>query len=195
MQHISRKLHYASLLALSICFFPVQTPPTFAASEPSASPIFESGVEHPVREFVEDAVRKIAANSHLKLISRTHIASPGKYELFANALRAHTVEPPQRDRGKQIFTARFDGPLGSPLYSLAKGKVLYAGWCGGYGRAVIIRYEGSYLVGYFHLRRLSVATNQFVEEREKVAELGASGFTSSSKLTVTVTAEPEAWKN
>lgn len=195
MQHISRILHSATVLAISVCFFPVQTLPTFAASEPSASPIFESDIEHPVREFVEDAVRKIAANSHLKLISRTRIASPGKYELLASELRENAAARPQRTRGKQIFSARFDGPVGSPLYSLAKGKVLYAGWYGGYGRAVIIKYEGNYLVAYFHLRRLSVATNQFVEEREKVAELGASGFTSSQKLTVMVTAEPEVWKN
>lgn len=194
MQHISRILYSATVLALSICFIPVQTPPTFAASEPSASPMFESEIEHPVKEFVEEAVRKIAVNSHLNLISRSRIASPGRYELLASGLRERTAALPQIARGKQIFAARFDGPLGTPLYSLSKGKVLYAGWYGGYGRAVIIEYEGSYLVAYFHLRRLYVATNQFVEAKEKVAELGVSGFTGRPKLTVMVTAEPEAWR-
>ena len=94
--------------------------------------------------------------------------------------------------GKVIGTfssnARFNkgidiaGKLGEPVYSAAKGKVVFAGsGLRGYGKLVIIHHDDKYLSAYAHNNKLLVKENQIIKAGQKIAEIGSTG-TNKPKL-------------
>jgi lipoprotein NlpD len=94
--------------------------------------------------------------------------------------------------GKVIGTfssnARFNkgidiaGKLGEPVYSAAKGRVVFAGsGLRGYGKLVIIHHDDKYLSAYAHNNKLLVKENQIIKAGQKIAEIGSTG-TNRPKL-------------
>ncbi|GLQ31151.1 peptidoglycan DD-metalloendopeptidase family protein [Litoribrevibacter albus] len=95
-------------------------------------------------------------------------------------------------KGKVIGTfssnARFNkgidiaGKLGEPVYSAARGKVVFAGsGLRGYGKLVIIHHDDKYLSAYAHNNKLLVKENQIIQAGQKIAEIGSTG-TNQPKL-------------
>lgn len=95
-------------------------------------------------------------------------------------------------RGKVIGSfssnARFNkgidiaGKLGEPVYSAAKGRVVFAGsGLRGYGKLVIIHHDDKYLSAYAHNNKLLVKENQVIKAGQKIAEIGSTG-TNRPKL-------------
>lgn len=76
----------------------------------------------------------------------------------------------------------FRGPIGSPIYAAAPGKVIYAGWRGGYGRLVEIRHDNGLVTRYAHLRRIDTKVGDSVEAGETIGGLGSSGRSTGPHL-------------
>lgn len=76
----------------------------------------------------------------------------------------------------------FRGPLGSPIYAAAPGKVIYAGWRGGYGRLVEVRHDNGLVTRYAHLRRIDAKVGDVVEAGETIGGLGSSGRSTGPHL-------------
>lgn len=76
----------------------------------------------------------------------------------------------------------FRGPVGSPIYAAAPGKVIYAGWRGGYGRLVEIRHDNGLVTRYAHLRRIDAKVGDAVEAGETIGGLGSSGRSTGPHL-------------
>lgn len=76
----------------------------------------------------------------------------------------------------------FRGPLGSPIYAAAPGKVVYAGWRGGYGRLVEIRHDNGLVTRYAHLRRIDTKVGDSVTAGETIGGLGSSGRSTGPHL-------------
>lgn len=68
----------------------------------------------------------------------------------------------------------FDAPPGTPIRSIAPGKVIYASWLSGYGFTVIIDHGYSYLSVYAHLKNISITKGSFVKSGIIIGELGDS---------------------
>jgi len=62
------------------------------------------------------------------------------------------------------------------------GKVTYAGWLGGYGKAVIIAHPGGWKTLYGHLSRIIVRTGQYVRQGQHVARSGSTGISTGPHL-------------
>ena len=45
----------------------------------------------------------------------------------------------------------YAAPSGTPLWSVADGKVIYRGWAGGFGNLVKVRHTNGYVSYYSHL--------------------------------------------
>ena len=73
-------------------------------------------------------------------------------------------------------------PKGSKVKASASGKVIFAGWRGGYGRAVIIEHYGGYQTLYGHLKTLKVKKGQKVKQGQVVAHSGNTGRTTGPHL-------------
>jgi murein hydrolase activator len=71
---------------------------------------------------------------------------------------------------------------GSDIYSIYPGKVVYADWCLGYGKLLIVDHGGGYCSIYAHASELLAACGDFVRERQIIARVGDTGTVRESQL-------------
>ena len=76
----------------------------------------------------------------------------------------------------------FRGKIGSPIYAAAPGKVIYAGWRGGYGRLVEVQHDNGLVTRYAHLRRIDTKVGDSVDAGETIGGLGSSGRSTGPHL-------------
>lgn len=74
------------------------------------------------------------------------------------------------------------GPLGTPVYSAAAGKVLYTGWFGGYGKIVVIDHGSGVSTLYGHLSAILVGTGTNVPRGAVVGRIGSTGYSTGPHL-------------
>ena len=75
------------------------------------------------------------------------------------------------------------GPVGTPIFAAAPGKVISAGWnSGGYGNLVKIRhYDGSTTL-YAHNSSIVVRRGQSVGQGQMIARMGSTGYSTGPHL-------------
>lgn len=73
-------------------------------------------------------------------------------------------------------------PNGRPIIAVADGKVLSAGWRGGYGLAVVIDHGGGMATLYAHQSRLTVGAGEVVEQGQKIGEIGSTGNSTGNHV-------------
>ncbi len=66
-------------------------------------------------------------------------------------------------------------PSGSPIAAARAGRVAYAGWYYGYGRAVILDHGGGLTTLYGHASSLLVRTGEMVQRGQMIARIGCTG--------------------
>jgi murein DD-endopeptidase MepM/ murein hydrolase activator NlpD len=73
-------------------------------------------------------------------------------------------------------------PNGTPIAAADGGKVVFAGWYGGYGKAVVIAHKNGLSTLYGHMSRISVGTGTFVNKGERVGAVGSTGYSTGAHL-------------
>ncbi len=73
-------------------------------------------------------------------------------------------------------------PWGSPVFAVAPGTVIYAGWFGGYGKVVVVDHGSGISTLYGHLSTLSVAAGDPVRAGSVVGRVGSTGFSTGPHL-------------
>jgi murein DD-endopeptidase MepM/ murein hydrolase activator NlpD len=76
----------------------------------------------------------------------------------------------------------FRGQKGDEVKCTANGKVVFAGWYGGYGNCVRIAHGNDLETLYGHLSRIVVKVGQPVSVGEKVGEIGSTGHSTGAHL-------------
>ncbi len=71
---------------------------------------------------------------------------------------------------------------GRPVVAADRGKVVYSGWMGGYGRVVIIDHGGGWITTYGHLHRIYVRKGQWVYRGQKIGSVGSTGRSTGPHL-------------
>lgn len=66
-------------------------------------------------------------------------------------------------------------PWGTRVRATADGKVIYAGWKGGYGKIVILQHAYGFRTMYAHLSKISVKPGQWVRSGDVVGYVGSTG--------------------
>jgi LysM repeat protein len=74
------------------------------------------------------------------------------------------------------------GEIGSPVYSVAKGKVIKSYLSDTYGHVVFIRHENGYETVYAHLQSRLVDENQEVAQGQQLGRLGNTGRSTGAHL-------------
>ncbi|WP_457600714.1 peptidoglycan DD-metalloendopeptidase family protein [Hydrogenivirga sp.] len=79
--------------------------------------------------------------------------------------------------GKYEFHEGLDirAPWGTRVRATADGKVIFAGWKGGYGKAVIIRHAYGFKTMYAHLSKIKVRAGQWVKSGDVIGYVGSTG--------------------
>lgn len=74
-------------------------------------------------------------------------------------------------------------PAGLPVHSAHSGTVVFAGWKGGYGNAVIVRYpDQQYETLYAHLSAILVKQGEVVPAKQVVGRVGSTGNSTGPHL-------------
>jgi murein DD-endopeptidase MepM/ murein hydrolase activator NlpD len=66
-------------------------------------------------------------------------------------------------------------PTGTPIAAAASGRVIYAGWMGGYGNLVVIDHGGGLSTAYGHQSSVAVAVGQIVSQGQTVGYSDCTG--------------------
>ncbi len=67
---------------------------------------------------------------------------------------------------------------GTPIHAAANGVIIYSGWMGGYGYAIMIDHGGGLTTIYGHNSRLAVSEGQHVTQGQVVAYAGSTGYST-----------------
>ena len=89
----------------------------------------------------------------------------------------------QKPNGTHNDGINIKGVLGSPVKSVAAGKVVYVGnGLRGYGNLIIIKHPNNWLTAYAHNNDIYVAKNQMVKQGEVISTLGSTGNVTTPQL-------------
>ncbi len=85
---------------------------------------------------------------------------------------------------KNKFHAGLDlaAPKGTAIHCVAPGRVIYAGYRGGYGKLVIVSHENGISTRYGHCSQILVKNGQIVKEGQLIAKVGATGVATGNHL-------------
>lgn len=70
----------------------------------------------------------------------------------------------------------------APILAPAPGRVVFAGWHGGFGRMVVLQHGLGIRTRYGHLRKILVKKGQRVEFGDRIALMGSSGRSTGTHL-------------
>ncbi len=89
---------------------------------------------------------------------------------------------PFNGRGAMHAGIDFKGPIGSPIYAAADGRVTFAGQKSGYGNAIEITHGNGMLTRYAHLSRIGVTVGQQIAAGATIGGLGSTGRSTGPHL-------------
>jgi murein DD-endopeptidase MepM/ murein hydrolase activator NlpD len=89
---------------------------------------------------------------------------------------------PFNGRGAMHAGIDFKGAMGSPIFAAADGRVTFAGWKSGYGKAIEITHGNGMLTRYAHLSRIGVRVGQEVAGGNTIGGLGSTGRSTGPHL-------------
>jgi len=92
--------------------------------------------------------------------------------------RMHPVLGSNRFHSGMDFGAEY----GSPIRAADRGTVIFAGWYGGYGNAVIIDHGNGIITLYGHSSQLYVVEGQVVKRGQAIAAVGSTGLSTGPHL-------------
>jgi murein DD-endopeptidase MepM/ murein hydrolase activator NlpD len=73
-------------------------------------------------------------------------------------------------------------PAGSPVRAACEGRVIFAGWQGGFGRLIILKHPGGMKTWYGHLSKILVEPGQKVGKGTYIGRVGSSGLATGPHL-------------
>lgn len=122
--------------------------------------------------------QKIAASTGV-------IRGTGRFVFPANASissgfgnRVHPILGYSRFHAGVDFSAGY----GSTIRAADSGRVIFSGWYGGYGQAVIVDHGGGLSTLYAHASRLLVSEGQAVQQGQPIAAVGSTGLSTGPHL-------------
>lgn len=146
----------------------------------------------PLKQSMNDAHLKL---DRLALLSKLSSTMPLKAPLTEGYRISSTFgrrTDPINGRGAMHEGLDLVNHYKSPVFAPAPGKVVYAGWRGGYGRLVEIDHGNGLHTRYGHLAKVSVKKGQVIETGTEIGLLGNSGRSTGAHLhyEVRVNGEP-----
>jgi murein DD-endopeptidase MepM/ murein hydrolase activator NlpD len=74
------------------------------------------------------------------------------------------------------------GGMGAPIRAADGGRIIYAGWRGGYGKVVMIYHGGNLVTLYGHMSGYAVGNGQNVSKGQVIGYVGSTGYSTGPHL-------------
>ncbi len=76
----------------------------------------------------------------------------------------------------------YGAPIGTPIWAIAGGKVLAAGWMGACGKGIKLRHNSGYESIYCHLSSIAVRSGTKVRQKQMIGRVGNTGRSTGPHL-------------
>ncbi len=121
-------------------------------------------------------------DEHAKSLKGMFLPAPLHYKRISSyfGMRFHPILHKWRMHDGIDFVNR----VGTPIHSVANGKIIYKGWIRGYGRAVEIKHKYGYITLYAHLHAWpkGLRNGEWVKQGQIIGFLGDSGLSTGPHL-------------
>ena len=116
-------------------------------------------------------------------LRRSFLAAPLKFSRISSRFtmsRYHPILHEERPHEGVDYAA----PVGTPVWAVADGEVIFTGWAGGFGNTVRIKHHSGYVSCYAHLSRYArgLRVGQQVAQKQLIGFVGASGLATGPHL-------------
>ena len=129
--------------------------------------------------YTVEAVSRSAAPS----VATTINGIPVDTEAMVWPTTATRISSPYGKRGRGFHTGvDIDGVTGDPVYAAWNGKVVRAGWSGGYGNCVDIEHADGSVTRYAHMQSITTTVGAIVSHGDQIGVLGATGNANGDHL-------------
>jgi murein DD-endopeptidase MepM/ murein hydrolase activator NlpD len=118
-----------------------------------------------------------------RALGRYFLRYPLEFTKISSTFSARRFHPILR-RSRPHLGVDFAAPRGTPVHAVADGKVLDAGWEGGFGRTVRIEHSDGYRTTYGHLSRIggSLREGRGVRRGQVIGYVGSTGLSTGNHL-------------
>ena len=119
---------------------------------------------------------------------RSFLAAPLQYTRVSSTFsraRFHPILKYTRPHPGIDYAA----PFGTPIWSVADGKVMELGWAGGYGQLIKIQHESGYISYYAHLSRFArgLRVGSLVRQKQVIGYVGQTGLATGPHVCFRIT--------
>ena len=77
----------------------------------------------------------------------------------------------------------FVNKIGTPIHSVADGRVIYKGWLGGYGKTIKIKHKNGYVTLYAHLHKYAkIRKGEYISQGTIIGYMGNTGLSTGPHL-------------
>lgn len=116
-------------------------------------------------------------------VRRSFLRAPLRYRRISSRYTKSRLHPILKVR-RPHEGVDYAAPVGTPVWSVADGKVIFKGWSGGFGRLVKVRHNNGYVSYYGHLSAYAdgLRVGERVRQKEVVGFVGATGLATGPHL-------------
>ncbi len=138
------------------------------------------GQKHQVVWFQENGSKGAFYKPNGQSLKRSLLASPLAFSRVSSryGMRFHPISGHE----KPHLGVDFAAPTGTPVRSVGDGKVVHAGWKGGYGNLVVVQHNDQKSTAYAHLSRIGVRKGQSVTQGALIGAVGSTGASTGPHL-------------
>lgn len=113
-------------------------------------------------------------------LRRAFLASPMEFSRVTSGfkIRMHPILQTMRAH----LGIDYGAPTGTPVRSIGKGLVEFAGSQNGFGNVVFVKHDKQNLTVYAHLSRIDVRKGQTIDQGQKLGAVGSTGWATGPHL-------------
>lgn len=114
---------------------------------------------------------------------KAFLRSPLRYNHITSGFSDWRFHPILRS-GRPHYAIDYAASTGTPVWSVADGRVTYSGWKGPAGKTVIIQHPNHYVTSYSHLSRVAsgMRPGSRVRQKQVIGYVGSTGRSTGPHL-------------
>ncbi|HTO53974.1 MAG TPA: peptidoglycan DD-metalloendopeptidase family protein [Myxococcota bacterium] len=116
-------------------------------------------------------------------LKRSFLAAPLKYSRISSRYTMSRMHPLLHER-RPHEGVDYAAPVGTPVWAVSDGEVIFVGWSGGFGQMVRIKHRNGFMSSYAHLSRFArgLYVGQHVAQKQLLGFVGATGLATGPHL-------------
>ncbi len=153
-----------------------------------AAQYINEGRTHTAIFFKDEENHSDYYTSEGKSLRRSFLRSPLNYRRISSGFSRNRLHPILRIYRPHLGID-YAAPIGTPVWTVADGTVIFVGWNGGYGRYIKIKHAQGIATSYGHLSRYAkgIKKGVKVKQGQAIGYVGSTGLSTGPHLDFRIT--------